>query len=563
VNSAAVALIGLAAFAAAYRMYARFLSERVFDGETDFPTPAHEKADGIDFVASPKHVLFGHHFTSVAGAAPIVGPAIAVIWGWAPAFLWVVFGTIFIGAVHDYGCLVVSAKNGGRSIGDLAAPILSSRARLLFLSLVLFLAWIVLAVFAYVIALLFTQYPATVLPINFEILVAPLIGWLAYRKRVDLLIPSIVVLILLVGMVWLGTKFPLVMPDWGSVSGLHVWIGLLLSYAFAASVLPVWTLLQPRDLINSHKLFLGLGLMYAGLLVVHPPMAAPAFNASVPDGPPWFPFLFITIACGAVSGFHGLVSSGTTSKQLNSFRDARAIGYGAMLGEGALALMSVLACTAGFKTLSAWRVHYQSWSHAEGLGAKIGAFVEGGSRFLHDGVGVEEGFARAAIAVIVISFAATTLDTATRIQRYIISELAEAYRIPALQNRYAASALAAFSPMLLVYGGNWKALWPMFGATNQMLAGFCLIVLSVYLAVKKKPYAFALVPMLFLVAMTGVSMVIGLAGFLRSGEGLLAGLSVVLLGLSAALLFEAWIVFRSLAASPTKVEAAPFGAAVR
>ncbi|PCI34603.1 MAG: carbon starvation protein A, partial [Elusimicrobia bacterium] len=519
------------------------------------------KADGVDFVASPRHVLFGHHFTSVAGAAPIVGPAIAVIWGWLPAVLWVVFGTIFIGAVHDYGCLVVSAKNDGRSIGDLTAPILSKRARLLFLAIVLFLAWIVLAVFAYVIADLFTRYPATVLPINFEIIIAPIIGWLAYKKKVDLLIPSLVALVLLVGMIWLGTKYPIVMPDLFGIPALNIWIGFLLVYAFTASVLPVWSLLQPRDLINSHKLFLGLGLMYFGLLVVHPPMTAPALNLNVPDGPAWFPFLFITIACGAVSGFHGLVSSGTTSKQLDKLSDARPIGYGAMLGEGSLALMSVLACTAGFKSLSAWQVHYQSWANAKGLGAKIGAFVEGGSRFMTEGIGLPEEFAQAAIAVIVISFAATTLDTATRIQRYIISELGDAYRFPALRNRFVASGLAASSPLLLVYGGNWKALWPMFGATNQMLAGLCLIVLSVYLALKKKPYGFVLAPMLFLTTMTSVSMAISLVGFLRTGQVLLAGLSLLLLGLSAAMLWEAWCVFARLRSANQK--AAPIGAAIR
>ena len=560
-NSVFVAFLGLSAFVGAYRFYSSFLAKSVFDGENPSPTPAHTKADGVDFVASPKHVLFGHHFTSVAGAAPIVGPAIAVIWGWVPAFLWVVFGTIFIGAVHDYGCLVVSAKNDGRSIGDLAAPILTKRARLLFLSIVLFLAWIVLAVFAYVIALLFTQYPATILPINFEIIVAPIIGWLAYKKRVDLMIPSLIVLVLLIGMVWLGTKFPIVMPDLFGIPALNIWIGFLLAYAFTASVLPVWSLLQPRDLINSHKLFLGLGLMYLGLVIVHPPMAAPALNFNVPDGPPWFPFLFITIACGAVSGFHGLVSSGTTSKQLDKLSDARPIGFGGMLGEGTLALMSVLACTAGFKSLSQWQEHYHSWSHAKGLGAKIGAFVEGGARFMSEGVGLPEDFSRAAIAVIVISFAATTLDTATRIQRYIIAELGEAYRMPALKNRFVASGIAAASPLLLVYGGNWKSLWPMFGATNQMLAGLCLIVLSVYLALKKKPYGFVLAPMLFLTAMTTVSMVIGLAGFWRSGEYLLAGLSILLLGLSVAMLWEAWCVFARLKKS--KNQAAPLGAAIR
>ena len=544
-NSVFVAVAGLGAFALAYRFYSAFLARTLFDTPGGLKTPAHTMTDGVDFVPAPRHVLFGHHFTSVAGAAPIVGPAIAVIWGWLPAFLWVVFGTIFIGAVHDYGCLVLSVKNKARSIGDLSASVLTPRARILFLALVLFLAWIVIAVFAFVIALLFTQYPAAVIPVNIEILVAPVIGWLAYRKNVDLFIPSLIVLVLLYVSIWVGTKFPITVPPLFG-SPINTWIALLLVYCFVASVLPVWLLMRPRDLINSHQLFLGLGLMYLGLFIAHPSMVAPAVNFGVEDGPPWLPFLFITIACGAISGFHGLVSSGTTSKQLDKFEDARPIGYGGMLGEGTLALMSVLACTAGFKSLSAWQGHYGTWASAKGLGAKIGAFVEGGSFFLNSGIGIEENLAKAIIAVIVISFAATTLDTATRIQRYIISELGEAYGIPALKNRFLGSAIAALSPLILIYGGNWKALWPLFGATNQMLAAISLIVITVYLMLKKKPAVYTFVPMIFLIVMTSVSMTIGLGGFIKTGNYLLGTLSLVLLGISLAMLWEGWLVYRRM-----------------
>lgn len=548
-NAAWVSLAGLAAFGLAYRRYSAYLARDVFEEDPSFRTPAHERRDDVDFVPAPRHVLFGHHFTSVAGAAPIVGPAIAVIWGWLPAFLWVVLGAVFVGAVHDYGCLMLSARNGGRSIGDLAAPVLTPRARLLFLAVVLFLAWIVLAVFAYVIAVLFVQYPATVLPINIEIALAPVIGWLAYKRKKDLLAPSLIVLALLYAAVWAGTKLPLSLPE--SLAGLGpvpVWIGLLLLYAFVASVLPVWVMLQPRDLINAHKLFVGLALMYGGLAVARPPMAAPALNLAVPDAPPWMPFLFITIACGAISGFHGLISSGTTSKQLDTLADARPIGYGGMLGEGALALMSVLACTAGFASAEEWRRHYATWASADGMGSKIGAFVEGGSYFLHAGLGLGRDFGRAVVAVMVISFAATTLDSAARIQRYVISELGAAYRLRALEGRYLASALAAFSPLLLVYGGYWKALWPLFGATNQMLAGLSLIVLTAYLAQKRRPYACTLYPMIFVLGVTAVSMVLEVVRFLRRGDMLLTGLSAALLALSAAMILEGWRAARAAGA---------------
>ncbi|MEE8597322.1 MAG: carbon starvation CstA family protein, partial [bacterium] len=329
--------------------YSRYLGKKIYKLDSDIITPAHEFKDGIDYVPTNKHVLFGHHFTSIAGAAPIVGPAIAVIWGWLPAILWVVIGTIFMGAVHDFGCLVISAKNKGHSIGTLTGKVIGRRAQALFLTLIFFLTWIVIAVFASIIATLFSQFPTTVLPVNIQIIIAITIGIIIYRTKFGILIPSIIALLVLYGFIYLGAYYPVHLPAF--IGGqVESWIILLFVYAFIASVLPVWLLLQPRDFINSHQLLVGLGIMYLGLFILHPPMVAPALNLEVEGGLPWFPFLFITIACGAISGFHGLVGSGTTSKQINNISDTRMIGYGAMLGEGSLGLMSVLASTAGFAT---------------------------------------------------------------------------------------------------------------------------------------------------------------------------------------------------------------------
>jgi carbon starvation protein len=547
-NAALLAIFSLFCFLLSYLFYSRFLAKKIYEIDSDIVTPAHEFEDGIDYVPTNKYVLFGHHFTSVAGAAPIIGPAIAVIWGWLPAVLWVVFGTIFIGAVHDLGCLVISAKNKGHSIGDLTGNIIGKRARALFLTIIFFLTWIVIAVFAYVIATLFSQFPTAVLPVNIQIIIAVIIGLVIYKTKFGILIPSIIALLILYGFIYFGTYTPMHLPAF--IGGqTESWIILLLVYAFIASVLPVWLLLQPRDFINSQQLLVGLGIMYLGLFIVHPPMVAPALNLKVEGGLPWFPFLFITIACGAISGFHGLVGSGTTSKQLNNIKDARMIGFGSMLGEGSLGLMSVIASTAGFATLAAWKSHYSSWSAAGSMDAKIGAFVNGGAYFLKEGLMLPDGFGTTLIAVIVISFAATTLDTSTRIQRYITSELGQIYNIKILTNRFVAAAIAAFTPLILIFGGeglSWKRLWPIFGATNQMLAGLSLLVLTVYLYRKGRNILFTLIPLIFLIFMTSTAMVLSLKEFIKSRNWILTILSVLLLSFSAWIILEAINVVRNL-----------------
>ena len=547
-NAALLAFFSIFCFFLSYLFYSRFLGKKIYKLDSDIITPAHEFKDGIDYVPTNKHVLFGHHYTSIAGAAPIVGPAIAVIWGWLPAILWVVIGTIFMGAVHDFGCLVISAKNKGHSIGTLTGKVIGKRAQALFLTLIFFLTWIVIAVFASIIATLFVQFPTTVLPVNIQIIIAITIGIIIYRTKFGILIPSIIALLVLYGFIYLGAYCPVHLPAF--IGGqVESWIILLFVYAFIASVLPVWLLLQPRDFINSHQLLVGLGIMYLGLFILHPPMVAPALNLEVEGGLPWFPFLFITIACGAISGFHGLVGSGTTSKQINNISDARMIGYGAMLGEGSLGLMSVLASTAGFATLAAWKIHYSSWSTAGSMDAKIGSFVNGGAYFLKEGLMLPDGFGTTLIAVIVISFAATTLDTSTRIQRYITTELGEMYNIKILTNRFVAAAIAAFTPLILIFGGeglSWKRLWPIFGATNQMLAGLSLLVLSVYLFRKGRKTIFTLAPMIFLIIMTSTAMVLSLKDFIKSGNWILSILSIFLLSFSVWIILEAVTVIRKM-----------------
>ncbi len=328
-----IAVGSFVGFIVAYNTYGRWLAQKVFALDPAADVPSKLLEDGVDYVPSKRSLVFGHHFTSIAGTGPIVGPAIAVFWGWLPALLWVVFGCIFIGAVHDFGALVVSMRNRGQTIGEIAGRMISSRTKILFLLVLFFALTIVLAIFGLVIAAIFDKYPQSVLAVWISLPIAIFIGLRLRYGSQNLLAMSIVSLVLIYATIYIGTYYlPIVLP----VSNpTVVWTIILLVYCAIASVLPVWLLLQPRDYVNSHQLFLALGLLVVGLAVACLTGKAdliestPTLTSDLPDGtPPIWPFLFITIACGAISGFHCLVSSGTSSKQLESETDAQLIGYG-------------------------------------------------------------------------------------------------------------------------------------------------------------------------------------------------------------------------------------------
>jgi carbon starvation protein len=536
-NAAWVCLGGLLTLALGYVFYSRRLAA-VLQLRADEPVPSETLRDEVDYVPTPRPVLFGHHYASIAGAAPIIGPAIAVVWGWLPALVWILVGSIFLGAVHDFTLLVLSMRHGGKSVGQISAHVLGERVRPLFLLVIFFLVTLVIAVFARAIATLFVTTPGSVLPVNFQILVAISIGWLCYRKQARLLWPSLLALGALYGAMFLGERLPLSLGVWvGAERETFVWIVLLLAYSFVASVLPVWVLLQPRDYINSHQLFVGLAALIAGILVAQPSITAPAFNVPPDDAPSLVPFLFVTVACGAISGFHGLVASGTTSKQVAAAPDARLIGYGGMLGEAVVALIATLAVSAG---LADWASHYHSYAAAAGGG--VSAFVEGAASFL-GALGLAAGTGKVLVAVMVISFAATSLDTGVRIQRYILAELGAIYGVPRLMNRYVASGVAVVVPLLLCLTGTEGRLWPLFGAANQILAGLSLVVVTLWLRQTGRRWLYTGVPMSFVLAVAGASLLVNLGAYLAQREYLLLTVGALILAL------EIWIVlegFRSV-----------------
>ncbi len=521
-------LAAFALYALGYTFYARYLAEKVFSLDPGRETPAHTERDEVDYVPTPKSVLYGHHFASITGLAPMLGPAVAVIWGWLPALLWVVFGALFIGCVHDFGSLVVSIRARGMSIGKVAEGVIGKRTKSLFHLIIFFGVALAMGVFVFVIARLFREYlalpteagpgvpgyPQAIIP-SFGVMgLAVVVGWLSYKKGVSLRVLAAVAFVLQLGLVWLGSVAPVVLPvEHGQA--LHLWIYILLGYALLASVLPVWVLLQPRDFINSLLLYLGLGLLYAGFFAGAPSFVAPAVNLTPEGAPNLFPFVFIVIACGSVSGFHSLVSSGTTAKQLANEADARPVGYGGMVGESLLGLMSVLACTAGVGQ-EKWATSYASWDAIDKV--KLGTFIEGCAEFLTQ-LAIPRSYALAFIAVVVVSFALTTLDSATRLLRYNIEEIAESLGVEVkgpgkvLAALIGCGAIAFFA--LFEIGGKpaGLVLWTLFGTTNQLLAGLALLTITLYLKQRGRQWWWTGVPCVGVLATTVYAMTINLRGF--------------------------------------------------
>ena len=577
-----VALGSFFGFILAYHTYGRWLGKKIFELNPNALVPAEEMRDDVDYAPTPRQVIFGHHFTSIAGTGPIVGPAIAVFWGWLPALLWVVLGSIFIGAVHDFGSLVISLRNRGQTVGEIAGRLISRRARLLFLLILFFALSVVLAVFGLVIANIFKTYPESLLAVWISMPLAIGIGVWGYKMKKDITIPSIVALVLCYVAVWVGTYyFHPRFPD--SINPVITWTAILMVYCFIASVLPVWVLLQPRDYINSHQLVVALVLLVLGLLIASATgkadlaQSAPAYvphNELAAGTQPMFPFLFITIACGACSGFHCLVSSGTTSKQIANETDAQYVAYGSMLLEGGLAVLVILCCCAGvgmglfsrdlggqvtpiLNADNSAIVGHDAW-HAKYFPADgkflplrdaVGAFVDGGANFLSV-LGLPLAMGVAMVATLVACFAATTLDTATRLQRYVIEEIGTTLGIKPLKNMYVATGIAVGLGFAIACvpgpngpGSGGMILWPLFGAINQLLAGLAFMVIAFHLWRRNKPVFFIVLPMLFMLTMPALAM--GYEMF--NPQGWLASKKYHLVAIGGIILvLQAWMVLEGL-----------------
>ena len=542
-QSLMIVLMGLAGMTFGWFVYSKFIATKIYQLDPNFVTPANEFNDGVDFVPTNKYVLWGHHFTSVAGAAPIVGPAIAVYWGWVPSVLWVTLGTIFFAGVHDFGALWASSRHKGKSIGALSEDVIGKRTRALFMVVIFLVLLMVNAVFGVVIAGAFVNTPNAVFPAWSAIVVALIIGQLIHRNF-NLTILSVLGVLALYCSIYVGSVFPIELPqDMMGLSPNANWIIILFIYASIASMLPVWVLLQPRDFINGMQLFVGLFLLYGAVFLSLPDISAPAFNDMMTeDAPSLVPLLFVTIACGAVSGFHGIVSSGTSSKQLDKETDARFVGYFAALGEGSLALITIVAVSGAALAASPeiWHEIYDKYGTA---GA--GTFIQGGAQMITNGWGIPVSVTTTLLATMVALFAGTTMDSGVRLQRYIIQEWGEIYGIPLFKKGFAATLIAVTCCLLLAFGAGGASgsgglsIWPLFGSTNQILAGMTLLVLSVMLIKLGRPARYTLLPMIFVLITSCWAAVIKLMEFWEASNWLLVVIDIVVLVTSLLVILEA------------------------
>jgi carbon starvation protein len=491
-------LAALAAFAAAYRWLGKGRLAALFGLDDSVPTPAVAQADGIDFVATKPAVLFGHHFSSIAGAGPIVGPIIVgVAFGWLPAVLWVVIGSIFIGGVHDLGAIAASIRHRGKSIAEIANRYITPLSYRLFLLFTWLTLVYVLVVFANLTATTFVEDGAVATSSILYIALAVGFGLALYRMKAGLLPASLLFVPLVFVSIWVGVKLPLheVPALFGSPE--NTWNIVLIAYVFLASTLPVWVLLQPRDYLSSFLLCSSVGVGVIGLLSGKFGVRYPAFTGFHSDYlGPLLPVVFITIACGAVSGFHALVASGTTSKQLGKQSEAVVIGYGGMITEGVVAIIAlgtVMILLPG----STEAKHQPMAVYAEGLARFSGL------------LGLPSEVGRTFGLLALSSFILTTLDTATRLGRYIFQEFTG---LTHPRHRWTATLATLVLPAVFLFitlrGPNgqpmpaWKAVWPLFGTTNQLLAALVLLVLTVWLIRLGKNFWWTLLPMAFMLGMT-------------------------------------------------------------
>jgi len=479
-----------------------------------------------------------------------------------------------MGAVHDFGALVMSLRNQGKSISEVTAKYINPRVRTIFFIIVFLELWIVIAIFGLIIAIIFAIYPQSVFPVWMEIPIALLLGWVIYKKGGNVALFSILAIIGMYVTVVLGVFIPINLPTIAGIPPTGVWTVILLIYAYIASTLPVTTLLQPRDYMNSHELLIVMVLLVVGVIVTGAAGAlhvvAPAVQATPEGAPPLWPFLFITIACGAISGFHSLVASGTSSKQVRQEEDALFVGYGSMIMEGVLATLVIIACVAGIGIAykgsegalltgtAAWTAHYKSWAAAAGLGSKIGAFVVGSANMISS-FGIPNNIAIVIMGVFVASFAGTTLDTATRIQRYVIQELSGDAKINALKNGYVATAVAVVTAGVLAFanGASGKGaltLWPLFGATNQILASLALLAITVYLKKKGKgSYLISGLPAIFMMVMTTWALIKNEINFITAGNALLSVINAVVVLIAIWVAIEGWLTVFSVQKPPKEV----------
>ena len=504
--SVIVILLGIILYAIAYWGYIKWFDKNVIMSDPKKETPAHTYMDGVEFFPTNKYVLFGFQWKSIAALGPVSGPIIALQWGWLPALLWILFGTIFIGWIHDYGSLMVSARSDGASFGPLAYDLISPRARTILLWYILWYIILILSSFTNVVARqLFPAFPVSPVPVLIVAIVGALAGYATYKLKVNIVYTTIVAVIVMFLGIWAGIAFPYTaplaaVPATGAVppfpNAMDFWIFMTLLFCFLGAVLPIWVFIQPINYLSFYLVYAGvIGIIIGAVIGMPNYQFQPTtvfFNTAVaPSGPLW-PMMFITVACGAISGWHSLIGSSISSKQLDTEPDAHFIGGGAMLAEGILALVALTA------------VAILNPATTPNVTSPAGSFVTGGTTILGY-LGIPTDVGRALTSVMLIILAITIMHIGLRITRLVLSDLAGPRFGGVFKNKYLSAILVCIIVYILTSphtGAAFSYIWGTFGGANQLMAGLALMIISLWLTKEKRPTIYTIIPMLFMLVTT-------------------------------------------------------------
>jgi len=498
-NSVIVLIIGFIVFFIGYRFYAKYVDTKIMKADPNKATPAKMYMDGVEFMPTSKNILFGYQFKSIAGAAPVIGPIVAIQWGWLPAMLWLLLGALFIGWVHDYSSAMVPMRKEGASFGGLSYKLISPKARIILLSFIYFFLLLVAGAFGAIVVNAATGQKSAPMAWLLLTIGGLLAGQMIYRWKKDIILTTVVTVVIALFGIWFGTVAP---SD--SILGAEianskfVWAIAALVFCYFAAVLPIWRFALPINYVASYIVFLGLFFGIIGIFILHPNFTLPAYTQfEIGIGYLW-PIMFVTIACGAISGWHSIVSSSGTARQLESEMDARPVGGGVMFVEMMLGL---------FALIIAGTIYASSSEYAAAIAkGPIGVFAAGVSKFL-GAVGLPAAIGRSYGSVMLIVLAVTILQLVIRFMRVATSELLSDVS-PIFKNAHVGTIIAEILVLILILTGWWQYLWLLFGGANQLMASMALMLVTAYLMSEGKPYGWTFYPMIFMFITTVAALIL-------------------------------------------------------
>ncbi|MEW5867235.1 MAG: carbon starvation CstA family protein [Bacillota bacterium] len=506
-NSVVALLIGFAVALIGYYWYARYIDQKVIQADPKKATPAKMYMDGVDFIPTSKHVLFGYQFKSIAALGPVLGPIIALQWGWLPGLLWILLGTFFIGWIHDYSSAIIGLRNDGETFGALSYKLISPRGRVILLSFMYFYLLLIVSAFGSIVANMLKGTPSVPFAILALMAVGLLSGYLIYKRKMDILFVTVLMVVLSLIAIWAGTALPI-------TGSFAVWVVFGLLFSYIGAVLPIWSYTQPINYISFYLVALGMLGAVIGILVGHPNFSVPVFTTyTIGVGPLW-PILFVTIACGAISGWHSLVSSSGTARQLENETDTRYVAGGSMFMEMVLALIALIIGAATFASFQDYGANLKALGPAGIFATGLGALLAK--------LGISATFGKAFAGAMLVILAITIMQLAVRFMRIATAELAREGSA-LLRNTYVGAFIAVLLAYILVMTGTWSYIWTLFGGSNQLMAALALMLVSIWLAKEGKAWYFTFFPMLFMLVTTIAALALTIRNLIIAASKLSAG----------------------------------------